>query len=79
MTHVEEETCFTLHVVSSPLADPSIKPQPKPEPDPTVFEKRFLRFIRDLGEVGPPVISWSTLFLGNILENSSHNLSYILM
>ncbi|XP_022598832.1 tyrosine-protein kinase JAK1 [Seriola dumerili] len=30
--------------------NPSIKPQPTPEVDPTVFEKRFLRKIRDLGE-----------------------------
>lgn len=30
--------------------DPSIKPQPTPEVDPTVFEKRFLKMIRDLGE-----------------------------
>ncbi|KAM9849003.1 tyrosine-protein kinase JAK1 [Aulostomus maculatus] len=30
--------------------NPSIKPQPTPEVDPTVFEKRFLRFIRELGE-----------------------------
>uniref|UniRef100_A0A7N8WRM3 Tyrosine-protein kinase n=1 Tax=Mastacembelus armatus TaxID=205130 RepID=A0A7N8WRM3_9TELE len=29
---------------------PSIKPQPTPEVDPTVFEKRFLKKIRDLGE-----------------------------
>uniref|UniRef100_A0A4W6D9I3 Tyrosine-protein kinase n=1 Tax=Lates calcarifer TaxID=8187 RepID=A0A4W6D9I3_LATCA len=30
--------------------NPSIKPQPTPEVDPTVFEKRFLKKIRDLGE-----------------------------
>uniref|UniRef100_A0A665UQU3 Tyrosine-protein kinase n=1 Tax=Echeneis naucrates TaxID=173247 RepID=A0A665UQU3_ECHNA len=30
--------------------NPSIKPQPTPEVDPTMFEKRFLRKIRDLGE-----------------------------
>ncbi|XP_028260463.1 tyrosine-protein kinase JAK1 [Parambassis ranga] len=30
--------------------NPSIKPQPTPEVDPTIFEKRFLRKIRDLGE-----------------------------
>lgn len=30
--------------------NPSIKPKPSPEVDPTVFEKRFLRKIRDLGE-----------------------------
>ncbi|XP_061634780.1 tyrosine-protein kinase JAK1 isoform X3 [Phyllopteryx taeniolatus] len=30
--------------------NPSIKPQPAPEVDPTVFEKRFLRIIRDLGQ-----------------------------
>ncbi|XP_077389475.1 tyrosine-protein kinase JAK1 [Festucalex cinctus] len=29
---------------------PSIGPQPAPEVDPTVFEKRFLRNIRDLGQ-----------------------------
>lgn len=34
----------------SPI-DPSIKPQPASEVDPTVFEKRFLKSIRDLGEV----------------------------
>lgn len=33
------------------LSDPSIKPQPTPDVDPTMFEKRFLRKIRDLGEV----------------------------
>uniref|UniRef100_A0AAX7U3N2 Tyrosine-protein kinase n=1 Tax=Astatotilapia calliptera TaxID=8154 RepID=A0AAX7U3N2_ASTCA len=32
------------------LSDPSIKPQPTPDVDPTMFEKRFLRKIRDLGE-----------------------------
>uniref|UniRef100_A0A8C9ZLE6 Tyrosine-protein kinase n=1 Tax=Sander lucioperca TaxID=283035 RepID=A0A8C9ZLE6_SANLU len=31
--------------------NPSIKPQPTPEVDPTMFEKRFLKKIRDLGEV----------------------------
>ncbi|KAM4628598.1 tyrosine-protein kinase JAK1 [Polymixia lowei] len=30
--------------------NPSIKPVPTPEMDPTVFEKRFLRKIRELGE-----------------------------
>ncbi|XP_056133885.1 tyrosine-protein kinase JAK1 [Lampris incognitus] len=30
--------------------NPSIKPVPTPEVDPTVFEKRFLKKIRDLGE-----------------------------
>uniref|UniRef100_A0A672Z5C6 Tyrosine-protein kinase n=1 Tax=Sphaeramia orbicularis TaxID=375764 RepID=A0A672Z5C6_9TELE len=30
--------------------NPSIRPQPTPEVDPTVFEKRFLKRIRDLGE-----------------------------
>uniref|UniRef100_A0A8D0D632 Tyrosine-protein kinase n=1 Tax=Sander lucioperca TaxID=283035 RepID=A0A8D0D632_SANLU len=30
--------------------NPSIKPQPTPEVDPTMFEKRFLKKIRDLGE-----------------------------
>ncbi|KAM3619310.1 uncharacterized protein V6R79_005999 [Siganus canaliculatus] len=30
--------------------NPSIKPKPSPEADPTVFEKRFLKKIRDLGE-----------------------------
>ncbi|XP_071342273.1 tyrosine-protein kinase JAK1 [Trachinotus anak] len=30
--------------------NPSIQPQPTPEVDPTVFEKRFLRKIRELGE-----------------------------
>uniref|UniRef100_A0A669BYF6 Tyrosine-protein kinase JAK1 n=1 Tax=Oreochromis niloticus TaxID=8128 RepID=A0A669BYF6_ORENI len=30
--------------------NPSIKPQPTPDVDPTMFEKRFLRKIRDLGE-----------------------------
>ncbi|XP_041646685.1 tyrosine-protein kinase JAK1 [Cheilinus undulatus] len=30
--------------------NPSIKPKPTPEVDPTVFEKRFLKKIRDLGE-----------------------------
>uniref|UniRef100_A0A8C4P0C1 Tyrosine-protein kinase n=1 Tax=Dicentrarchus labrax TaxID=13489 RepID=A0A8C4P0C1_DICLA len=30
--------------------NPSIKPKPTPEVDPTVFEKRFLRKVRDLGE-----------------------------
>lgn len=30
--------------------NPSIKPQPTPEVDPTMFEKRFLRKIRELGE-----------------------------
>lgn len=30
--------------------NPSIKPQPTPEVDPTVFEKRFLKKIRELGE-----------------------------
>lgn len=30
--------------------NPSILPQPTPEVDPTVFEKRFLKKIRDLGE-----------------------------
>ncbi|KAM7388119.1 hypothetical protein PAMP_024319 [Pampus punctatissimus] len=30
--------------------NPSIQPQPTPEVDPTVFEKRFLKKIRDLGE-----------------------------
>ncbi|XP_074524067.1 tyrosine-protein kinase JAK1 [Halichoeres trimaculatus] len=30
--------------------DPSIKPNQTPEVDPTVFEKRFLKKIRDLGE-----------------------------
>ncbi|XP_029001957.1 tyrosine-protein kinase JAK1 [Betta splendens] len=32
------------------FTDPLIKPQPSQEVDPTVFEKRFLRKIRDLGE-----------------------------
>lgn len=31
--------------------DPSIQPVPMLEVDPTVFEKRFLKKIRDLGEV----------------------------
>lgn len=31
--------------------DPSIKPVPTLEVDPTAFEKRFLKKIRDLGEV----------------------------
>uniref|UniRef100_A0A8C2ZRY3 Tyrosine-protein kinase n=1 Tax=Cyclopterus lumpus TaxID=8103 RepID=A0A8C2ZRY3_CYCLU len=30
--------------------NPSIEPQPTPEVDPTMFEKRFLKKIRDLGE-----------------------------
>nr|WTM56510.1 JAK1 protein [Lateolabrax maculatus] len=30
--------------------NPSIKPKPTPEVDPTVFEKRFLKKVRDLGE-----------------------------
>ncbi|XP_060890941.1 tyrosine-protein kinase JAK1 [Labrus mixtus] len=30
--------------------NPSIQPKPTPEVDPTVFEKRFLRRVRDLGE-----------------------------
>ncbi|XP_035031915.1 tyrosine-protein kinase JAK1 isoform X1 [Hippoglossus stenolepis] len=30
--------------------NPSIKPQPVPDVDPTVFEKRFLKKIRELGE-----------------------------
>ncbi|KAE8293949.1 Tyrosine-protein kinase JAK1 [Larimichthys crocea] len=30
--------------------NPSIKPKPTPEVDPTVFEKRFLKKIRELGE-----------------------------
>ncbi|XP_037626699.1 tyrosine-protein kinase JAK1 [Sebastes umbrosus] len=30
--------------------NPSIKPQPTPEVDPTMFEKRFLKKIRELGE-----------------------------
>ncbi|XP_070765517.1 tyrosine-protein kinase JAK1 isoform X1 [Enoplosus armatus] len=30
--------------------NPLIKPKPTPEVDPTVFEKRFLRKVRDLGE-----------------------------
>ncbi|KAF7657152.1 hypothetical protein LDENG_00031210 [Lucifuga dentata] len=30
--------------------NPSIKPQPTAEVDPTMFEKRFLKWIRDLGE-----------------------------
>lgn len=38
--------CFFFH-----LSDPSIKPKPTPEVDPTVFEKRFLKKVRDLGEV----------------------------
>ena len=31
--------------------DPSIKPKPTTEVDPTMFEKRFLKKVRDLGEV----------------------------
>ena len=34
-----------------PRPDPSIKPVPSPEVDPTMFEKRFLKKIRELGEV----------------------------
>uniref|UniRef100_A0A671W3K5 Tyrosine-protein kinase n=1 Tax=Sparus aurata TaxID=8175 RepID=A0A671W3K5_SPAAU len=30
--------------------NPSIRPKPTPEVDPTVFEKRFLKKVRDLGE-----------------------------
>lgn len=37
-------------------SDPSIKPKPTAEVDPTVFEKRFLKKVRDLGEVTPPVV-----------------------
>uniref|UniRef100_A0A669F017 Tyrosine-protein kinase n=1 Tax=Oreochromis niloticus TaxID=8128 RepID=A0A669F017_ORENI len=47
-------TCCTLVcLMNMPLlilSDPSIKPQPTPDVDPTMFEKRFLRKIRDLGE-----------------------------
>lgn len=32
-------------------SDPSIKPKPTAEVDPTVFEKRFLKKVRALGEV----------------------------
>lgn len=44
----------------SPL-DPSIKPKPTAEVDPTVFEKRFLRKVRDLGEVTAPAVFTSVL------------------
>lgn len=37
-------------------SDPSIKPKPTAEVDPTVFEKRFLKKVRDLGEVPAPAV-----------------------
>lgn len=37
-------------------SDPSIKPKPTAEVDPTVFEKRFLKKVRDLGEVMAPAV-----------------------
>lgn len=45
----------TLLLSLSP-SDPSIKPKPTAEVDPTVFEKRFLKKARDLGEVTPPAV-----------------------
>lgn len=39
-----------------PPLDPSIKPKPSTEVDPTVFEKRFLKKVRDLGEVTAPAV-----------------------
>lgn len=41
-------------------SDPSIQPVPTLEVDPTVFEKRFLKKIRDLGEVFTPQV-WACL------------------
>lgn len=43
-------------LVSLSPSDPSIKPKPTAEVDPTVFEKRFLKKARDLGEVTAPVV-----------------------
>ena len=54
---VEIEATMSQYVSRSLLrsspspTDPSIKPVPTQEVDPTRFEKRFLRKIRDLGEV----------------------------
>lgn len=42
-------TCFYF-------LDPSIKPKPTTEVDPTVFEKRFLKKVRDLGEVNSATV-----------------------
>lgn len=42
--------------VSPSPSDPSIKPKPTAEVDPTVFEKRFLKKVRDLGEVTAPAV-----------------------
>lgn len=45
-----KDVCIPTCLHSS---DPSIKPKPTAEVDPTVFEKRFLKKVRDLGEVRP--------------------------
>lgn len=45
-----KDVCNLAYLHSS---DPSIKPKPTAEVDPTVFEKRFLKKVRDLGEVRP--------------------------
>lgn len=42
-------------------SDPSIKPKPTAEVDPTVFEKRFLKKVRDLGEVTAAAVLTSVL------------------
>lgn len=47
--------------VSLSPSDPSIKPKPTAEVDPTVFEKRFLKKVRDLGEVTAPAVISSLL------------------
>lgn len=47
----KKKTFFLFFLFNVFSLDPSIQPVPMLEVDPTVFEKRFLKKIRDLGEV----------------------------
>lgn len=62
---VEEYSCH--EVTCFHPSDPSIKPKPTAEVDPTVFEKRFLKKVRDLGEVRCPSVFllciWCNVYL----------------